>query len=186
VNKLDVLVVGIFGLATAFGLWKGMVRQIVTLAGIIGGYIISSKLYGTVAGMLPKGMEPGLAKVLGFLLVFIVCVIASLVLGQLAGRFLKVAGLGWANRLGGGVLGFLKGFLIAAPVVAGLVAFLPSDSALLNTSVTVPYVISGIRIMGNLMPHDIREKYQHGADTMRKRLTDRGLEKGKDLRGPSQ
>lgn len=179
-NKLDIVVIGVVGLTTAFGLWKGMIRQIVTLAGVIVGYIISLKLYGSIANILPKSIEPGVAKVIGFVLIFGVCIVVALILGAIVGKFFKIAGLGWANRLGGGLIGFLKGFVIVAIIVVVLIAFLPSDSTFLDNSVTLPYVLSGIRIMGDIMPLDIRERYQLKLGEIKRQLEEKGLSKGED------
>jgi membrane protein required for colicin V production len=176
-NKLDMIIIGISALATALGLWKGMVRQIVTLAGVACGYFISLKLYEPVANILPKSIEPGVAKAISFVLIFVVFIIVSFILGAIVGNFLKIAGLGWANRLGGGLIGFLKGFVIIAIVVAVLIAFLPSNSAFLDNSITLPYVLSGIRIMGDIMPHDIQEKYQNKIGEVRRELAAKSLEK---------
>jgi membrane protein required for colicin V production len=179
-NKLDVIILGIAGLTTALGLWKGMVRQLVTLAGVVAGYIISSKLYVPFAHIMPKSMDPGTAKVLSFVLIFVACIIAASIMGAIASKILKVAGLSWANRLGGSLLGFLKGFVIIAVIVTVLIAFLPTDNSLMINSLTLPYVISGIRIMGDLMPHDIQNKYQNKVGELKKQWARAGLKKVED------
>lgn len=179
-NKLDIIIIGITALATALGLWKGMVRQIVTLAGVVLGYYISLRLYVPVAKLLPENIAPGTAKAISFLLIFVICIIVSFILGAIVGKLLKIAGLGWANRLGGGAIGFLKGFVIIAIVVTVLIAFLPANSAFLDNSVTLPYVLSGIRVAGNIMPRDIQEKYHRKIIDVEKHLTAKGLDKVED------
>lgn len=176
-NKLDMIIIGISALATVLGLWKGLVRQIVTLAGVVLGYFVSLRLYEPVAKLLPQKFDPGTAKAVSFVLIFVICIIMSFILGVIVGKLLKIAGLGWANRLGGGAIGFLKGFIIIAIIVTVLIAFLPANSAFLENSVTLPYVLSGIRIMGDVVPHDIREKYQHKILEIRRQLAANGLDK---------
>ena len=127
--------------------------------------------------MMPKGMEPGTARTISFVLIFIVCIILASILGAMANRFLKVAGLSWADRLGGGLLGFLKGFILIAIIVMVLIAFLPADS-LLASSVTLPYVISGIKIMSSFIPEDIQTKYKSKVADIENNLMKRGIKEG--------
>jgi membrane protein required for colicin V production len=170
VNKLDMMLLGILGLTTVCGLWKGMIRQIVILAGVICGYIISSKFYAPAARILPKNVEAGTAKIISFILIFIVCIIAASVLGTLVDRILKTTGLGWANRFAGGVLGAVKGCIIVAVIVIALMAFVPVDNGLMRTSVTLPYITSGIGLTVRIMPYDIRTDIQKRLDEVKKRL----------------
>ncbi len=137
-----------------------MIRQIVALAGIVAGYVISLKLYIRVANLMPKGMEPGTARMISFVLIFVVCVILAYILGVFADKSFKIAGLSWANRMAGGLLGFLKGFILIVVMVALLIAFLPADNNLLNRSVTLPYVISGTKIISSIIPEEVRSKYK--------------------------
>ncbi len=152
-----------------------MVRQLVTLAGVVAGYIISLKLYESVANILPKGMNPGTAKVLSFVLIFVACIIAAYIMGAIASKILKVAGLSWANRLGGSLLGFLKGFFIIAVIVTVLIAFRPPDNSFLKNSVTLPYVISGIRMISDIIPDDIRINYKDKVDDLKNDWIQKGF-----------
>jgi membrane protein required for colicin V production len=168
VNKLDMMILGIFALTTACGLWKGLIRQIVILAGVVCGYIISSRLYLPVARILPGSVEPATGKIVSFIIIIILCIIVASVLGLLVDRILKIAGLGWANRFAGGVLGAVKGFIIVAIIAMALLAFLPADSGLIKTSTTLPYITSGVRLMSRIMPHDIRAGIQKRIDEVKK------------------
>jgi membrane protein required for colicin V production len=159
-NKLDILIMGILGLTTVCGLWKGMIRQIVILTGVICGYIISLKLHVPMARILPRNVDPGAAAIISFIIIFIACTITASVLGALADRILKTAGLGWANRFAGGLLGAVKGFIIVAVIVISLLAFVPADSNVIRTSATLPYIASGIRVASRIMPHEIRANIQ--------------------------
>jgi membrane protein required for colicin V production len=168
-NKLDIMIMGILGLTTVCGLWKGMIRQIVILIGVVCGYIISSKLYVPIARILPKNVEPGSAEIISFIIIFIACIIAASVLGALADRILKTAGLGWANRFAGGLLGAVKGVILVAVIVIALLAFAPTDSGVIRTSVTLPYIASGIRMTSRIMPRDIRANIQNRIEEEKKR-----------------
>lgn len=155
----DIAALSIVGLTVALGLWKGLAVQVFGLAGLILGYILSVKYYLYAAGLLPD-ISQGTARIIGFLAIFIGCIIAAFILGRLMEKLLKFAGLGWANRLFGGVLGLLKGTLIVSVILVILVAFLPSDSRLMKQSVTIPYLVSVTKVFGAAIPEEIKTKYK--------------------------
>lgn len=155
----DIVALSVIGLTVALGLWKGLAVQVFGLAGLILGYILSVKYYLSAAKLLPD-ISQGTARIAGFLAIFIACILAAFILGRLLGKLLKIAGLGWANRLFGGVLGLLKGTLIISVIMVVLVAFLPSDSVMMKQSVTVPYLVSVTRLFGAAIPDDIKAKYK--------------------------
>jgi membrane protein required for colicin V production len=155
----DIVALSVIGLTVALGLWKGLAVQVFGLAGLVLGYILSVKYYLSAARLLPD-ISQGTARIAGFLSIFIACIIAAFILGRLLEKLLKIAGLGWANRLFGGVLGLLKGTLIVAVIMVVLVAFLPSDSGTMKQSVTVPYLVSVTRLFGVAIPADIKAKYK--------------------------
>ncbi|MBA4371790.1 MAG: hypothetical protein C0402_02885 [Thermodesulfovibrio sp.] len=162
----DIVVLSVIGITVALGLWKGLVIQIFGLAGLISGYILSVRYYLSVARLLPD-ISQGTAKIAGFLVIFIASIIAAFILGRLLEKLMKLAGLGWANRLLGGVLGLLKGTLIVSVILVVLVAFLPSDSGILKQSVTVPYLVSVTRLLGAAIPEDIKAKYKSRMELFR-------------------
>jgi len=162
----DIVALSVIGLTVALGLWKGLAVQVFGLAGLILGYILSVKYYLSAARLLPD-ISQGTARIAGFLAIFIACIIAAYILGRLLGKLLKIAGLGWANRLFGGVLGLLKGTLIVSVIMVVLVAFLPSDSVMMKQSVTVPYLVSVTRLFGAAIPEDIKARYKSRIELFR-------------------
>ncbi len=148
------------------------------MAGVIAGYVLSIRLYERTAKLFPD-LSPDSAKIAGFLAIFIACILAALVIGWLAGKILKEAGIGWLNRVAGGILGFLKGFFIVAVVVMLLVTFLSQDNNLIKSSVTVPYVVSGVKLLGSFVPEDLWERYKKKIDALQAETVKKVMEKGK-------
>ena len=157
-NTFDIVVICVVGLLTALGLWKGMVRQLVTLAGVIAGYIVAIKLYEPVSTLLPN-IHPGTAKVISFLALFIACIIASWIIGWIVEKIVKISGLGLLNRIGGGLLGFLKAYLIVSVAVMILIAFLPTDNGLFKNSLTLKYILPGANVIKNIISPNVKTKY---------------------------
>lgn len=174
-NTLDIIVLVVIGLTTVFGIWKGLISQAFSIAGIVGGYFAAVRYYARLAGHLTF-MNPAAAKILSFAVIFIGCLFIAMGLAILLGKLFKLPGLGFIDSLGGGIIGFIKGFLIIALIVIFLIAILPNDSPLLRTSVSLPYVLKGIRIVENLIPQDLKDQYHQKIESMKGKILKEGTE----------
>ena len=136
----DIIVLAVVGVLTLLGLWKGLVRQAVGLAGVAAGYMTAMKFYGPLAARFLTGFRPSaLGHVISFLAVFIACIIAASIIGWIARKLIGTAGLGILNRVGGGILGGAKGCLIVSIAVMMLIAFMPPHSGIFKGSGTIKY-----------------------------------------------
>lgn len=93
-----------------------------------------------------------------------------MVIAWIVGKFFKLPGLGLINSFGGSIVGFIKGFLLVALMVIFLIAVLPNDSPLLNTSAALPFVLRGIKIVDNMVPKDIKEQYRKKVDNLKTKM----------------
>jgi uncharacterized membrane protein required for colicin V production len=143
-----------------------MVSQVFSIAGIVCGYFAAVRYYASFARHLTF-MDAAAAKILSFIAIFILCILAAMVIALIVGKFLKLPGLGLINSFGGGTVGFLKGFLLVALTVIFLIAILPHDSPLLNTSASLPFVMKGIKMIDNMIPKDIKEQYRKKVDNLK-------------------
>lgn len=146
-----------------------MVSQVFSIAGIVGGYLAAVRYYAAFARHLTF-MDAAAAKILSFIAIFILCIIAAMVIALIVGKFFKLPGLGLINSFGGGVVGFIKGFLVIALMVIFLVAILPHDSPLLNKSASLPFVLKGIKIIDNMIPKDIKDQYSKKIDNLKTKV----------------
>lgn len=165
-NGFDIFVLAVIGLGVGMGLWKGLVKQIFYLGGIIVGYIAAMKFYLSVSTVFSH-TGSNMARIVSFLGIFILCILLFSVAGYFLGRILKIGGLSWLNRLGGGTLGFVKALLVIIIATIVLVAFLPSDSTLLRNSSTLPYIISATQMIKRSIPVEIKEKFSRKADEIK-------------------
>ena len=101
--------------------------------------------------------------------------------GHFLGKVLKSGGLSWLNRLGGGFLGFLKALLIIIIVTTVLIAFLPSDSAILRNSVTLPHIISVTQIVNRSIPSEIKEKFTRKSEEIKKYWLEKQKDKAEEI-----
>ncbi len=165
-NLLDIVVLTIIGSFVALGLWKGLIKQLFSLAGIIIGYIAAISFYEQISTFFTS-LDKDIASIVSFIAIFVSCILLSSLVGLFVGKLIKIADLSWLNRVAGGLLGFLKGLLILMIIVVILVAFLPSESKVLRNSVTLPYVMSVAQVINNIIPMHIKDNFEEKLEELR-------------------
>jgi membrane protein required for colicin V production len=121
VTALDYAVLGVLALSTAWGLWRGLVREVISLAGWIAAFLAASVLAEPLADAVPIS-SPELRVVVAFIAVFVVTLTLATLAAIALSKALKAAGLRGLDRTLGGLFGVGRGLLIAIAfaVVAGL------------------------------------------------------------------
>ena len=157
-STFDIIVLAVIVILTIIGLWKGMVRQIFGLLGVIAGYVLALRFYQPCSKFLTS-IHPGTARVISFIAIFLACILAAHIIGWLVGRFFNISGLGFLNRIGGGFLGFLKGCLIVSLIVLVVTASDSAKSSFFKKSHTVKYVLPVASILEKVTREDIKAKY---------------------------
>lgn len=117
-TTVDLLALGVLSLALLRGLFIGLVREAFSLGGIAAACIMT-RLFAAPLGDWIVGLGRGTVHasaapwIAGALLVIASLVVVALV-GRLLRRGLQAAGLGWADRMGGAVLGTAEGAVAVA------------------------------------------------------------------------
>jgi membrane protein required for colicin V production len=157
-NWLDIILLTIMILTAIIGVFKGLVKQVIGLVAVVAGLILASFYYEQTAGIFETFIPNRLlSNFLGFLLLFVVVLIAGAILGHLITKVMK-GPLAIANRLFGAVFGFIKAVLICGIIVFALVSFEIAKPAL-ETSVLAPACLGVTRAVFNMIPQDLRAKF---------------------------
>jgi membrane protein required for colicin V production len=164
----DVVVLAVIGILALSGLWKGLVRQVVGLLGLVLGFTVAMKFYALFATRFLPGFRPATGNLIGFLIILVGCMIAASLVGWIIGKVLSAAGLGAMNRIAGGLVGAAKGYFAVAAVTMMLIAFLPTNSPVLRDSRSIGYIEPMARVISKLAPKSIRAKYEEKADKLRR------------------
>jgi membrane protein required for colicin V production len=156
---LDFLFAGIILVSTAFALMKGLAREIISLVTLIGGFILAALYYRIPARRLAEFTRTdAIANSLGFLILFIGCILIGAIVAFVVNRFVKAASLKWIDRLLGAIFGFLRGWAISSILVVALIAF-PVRENLMARSVLAPFLLAGARAAVLLVPHSLKDKF---------------------------
>ena len=116
--------------AVVLGIKRGLVKQIVALAVVVLGIHLSLRFSDPLQAYLAQMVkwEPFWTKAVSFTVIFLAVALLLSLLGKLVEKVIKIAMLGWLNRL----LGLLVAMIAAALVVGTLVYIVNSANNLLQ------------------------------------------------------
>jgi membrane protein required for colicin V production len=137
---IDIVVLAVVGISVLLGVIRGLVREVLALVAWVAAFLVANLLTPEIAKLLPQAMASEEIRLLvSFVAVFILVLIGLSVLAILASKLVKIAGLGAADRVVGGIFGLARGILVVMILVllAGLTA-LPRQPAWRNGIVSGP------------------------------------------------
>src|SRR5688572_32324490 len=109
---LDYVVLLVMVSSTALAMTRGLLKGVLSLAATVVGLIAATFLYGYAGWLYAGFVETGrAANLLGFLTVFVLCVVAGSLLSRRLRGALRRARLDWVDHALGATFGFLRGWL---------------------------------------------------------------------------
>ena len=121
---LDYVVIAVIVFSMTWGAWRGLVHEVLSLAGWIMAFIAGNLFAAPLSEMFPAAMRPELRVVVAFVLIFVGTLVLAALASALVTKFIKVSVLHSLNRWLGALFGLLRGLLIV--VVLAMVAGLTS------------------------------------------------------------
>jgi len=134
-NWLDIVMMVGIGVAAFVGVRKGIIKMVLTLAGLVVGIVLAGRYYGPFSQQLSFITQASLAKVAAFAIIFIGIMVIATVLARLLKWAASAIMLGWVNRLGGGILGFVVGAMFCGAFLAMWVKFLGMTGAIAQSTI---------------------------------------------------
>jgi membrane protein required for colicin V production len=161
-NILDIFILCTLVFFLVRGIFRGFLREIASLAGVILGIILGSRLQPGATALL-KAHVPDFQslQVVSFVLIFALVLIASNVLGYGLSRVLKKISLGWVDRGLGVCLALTKGVILSYLIIVLLMFFLPAKAPLVARSRVAPWVIVSYQSMIRLISHEQYETWKN-------------------------
>jgi len=118
---IDLIAITIVTLAVVRGIWIGLIREGLSLAAIGLCTIVTRLFVEPVALQLTEWTGQEITGKTAIWIAGVLLVMATILVCGVVARLMKrgasFAGLGWADRLGGGALGLAEGSIVAAVVV---------------------------------------------------------------------
>lgn len=182
-NTLDIVLCCVLGFLTIRGFFRGLIREVAAIFGLLLGYILANVYHPELAHLLePRLGGPGLAKLVAYLSIFLGAVAVVFVVASLVRKLLKLIMLGWLDSLAGGGTGFFKGALLCSIIVMALTAFLPPKSDILTGSLVVPYVNEFNTILSQTLPRDMRDQFLERSRELQKEWEAKLLNQLKEIK----
>ena len=122
---IDIIILVLLVIGFISGLKDGLVKQAAGLIGLVAGLLLGKKLYLFVAAQLTPllGMSERTTQIVAFVLILIVVPLLFSLVAWLISKLLKGVGLGWINRLLGGVAGAVEYALFVGLVITAIESF---------------------------------------------------------------
>jgi len=168
-TPLDWLIVLIVVASAAMAAGQGFFLELFSLGGAVLGYLLAAWNHQRLVPLFdPYVKSTAVSAMAAFLLIFLVVLFAGGLAGRITSWAVKESGLRWYDRLLGGAFGLLRGVIVASAIVMALVAFLP-ETRVVGGSVLGRYLLVTGRMVAQLAPEDIRDRFRSGMEAMSKR-----------------
>lgn len=115
-NSVDIVILIILGIFCIRGLIKGIVVEVFSLIGMVFAYIVAMREMSTLSHFILQYIKlpEFIISTISFSLIFMVIFFILRLIASLISKLIRGTLIGWVDRLGGGVLGLIKGILIAS------------------------------------------------------------------------
>jgi len=133
---LDVVIIVVVVIATFWGLRIGIIKAVLSLAGLIVGVILAGRFYVPLSQQLTFIPQVSIAKIVAFAIILVGVMVIAGVLAGLLKWAASIMMLGWVNRAGGAVLGLVLGTILCSALLAIWVKFLGVAGAISESSLT--------------------------------------------------
>jgi len=131
---LDIVLIVVIAIATLLGFRTGIIKAVLSLAGVIIGVILAGRYYGTLSEQLTFISQANVAKIVAFAIILIGIMVIAGVLASLLKWAASVLMLGWVNRLGGALFGLMLGAILCGAVLATWIKFLGIAGAIVEST----------------------------------------------------
>lgn len=143
-NGVDTAILIVTTLSCAFGLWRGLIKEVLSLLTWIAALLVARVYSEVLSGLLVNVIDSSSVRyVAAFAIIFVVVMMLGTLLNHLMSKLLTVTGLKLADRLLGGVFGVARGVIIVLVILFISGVFL-SETEQWQQSTLIPYGLSMI------------------------------------------
>lgn len=117
-NWLDIILIVVLAVSTLIGLKTGLIKAVLSLAGMIVGIVLASRFYLPLSEQLTFIPNTTAARIVAGIIIFIAVMLVAAILARFLKWITSLVMLGWINRLGGAIFGLLLGFFFCGTALA--------------------------------------------------------------------
>jgi membrane protein required for colicin V production len=138
-NQIDTAIIIVVAISSAFGLWRGLVKELLSLLSWIAALLVA-RVYGEPLARLLVNMieSESIRYVTAFVLLFVMVIMIGTLINHFVAKLLTVTGLKFFDRLLGVVFGLARGTVIVLVILFILNVFV-SETEWWQESTLIPY-----------------------------------------------
>jgi len=153
-NVLDIVILILLVVPTLIGLKMGIIKAVLSIVGVIIGVLLAGRFYEPLGKSLTFISDPGIAKIVAFAIILIVVMIIAGIAAFMLKKIVSAILLGWVNRLGGAVLGFLLGAIFCGAILSVLGSFI-TDSDIVRESWLASVLLKTFPLVLAFLPDEL-------------------------------
>ena len=160
-TAFDAIILIIFLLFIARGVWVGLIGQLAFLAALPIGFIAADAFYRKLGHLLlPVVPNPQASFLLTYILLFIATYLLIILIGKGLKKVVSITLLGWFDRTMGGVFGLGKGVFLSTLIFMMLSGFTSGPRAFFSNSLSTPYLSNCSEYMLTMIrDKDLRHRF---------------------------
>ena len=152
-NWLDIVILVILAVSVVGGWVTGLVKSILSWVGFVVGIVLAGGYYARVGALLYGIFQESLAKVLGFVLIFLAVVVISLLVAAWLSKLIANTPLNWLNRIGGAAFGLFFSAVIVGSLITLLVKFAGMEETVQQSAIA-SLLVSRFPLIFTLLPEE--------------------------------
>jgi len=168
-NPLDMVIVVIISFCLIRGLFRGLVKELSSIIGVLGGFYAAYTYYTVLVRFISRWItQLAYLKIISFLLIFCSVFIIISISGIIIKYILNISFLTWVDRVFGSIFGLIKGSLVVAVIVLVLTVFLDKGTTVVSRSMLAPHITLLSEKMINVVPYDMKKNYKKKLNNFKK------------------
>jgi len=136
-NWLDLIIIVLLAISTLMGLRTGIIKTVLSLAGVIVGVILAGRFYLVLSEQLTFIPQENVARIAAFAIILIGIMLVAGILASVLKWLTTIVMLGWVNRLGGALFGLVMGAIVCSALLAIWAKFLGSEGTINESGLAI-------------------------------------------------
>ena len=189
VNIIDIGIIAVMAFFLIRALFRGFIREILGLVGIVAAVFLSANYYDFLGRHLESlsGIQADWWYAVAFGALLLIVLIIFTYLGSGLSRIIQQGPLSGLDRLLGAALGAVKGILVSYLLLNLLLLFtFTREVQSVRGSYLAPPIVQAGRFIVDLVPDDILNKLQKQAGLIKDATIDRALRENRKPEPPAK
>ncbi|MDX8411100.1 MAG: CvpA family protein [Mariprofundaceae bacterium] len=172
-NPFDYLLIAIVGLSMVISLWRGFVREMIAMIGLIAAFLVAARTSAWAGDQLGGWISNDtVADVAGFIMIFVLIVLVVALVGAVIRRLMVAADLSATDRTLGLLFGLARGVLLIGLGMLIYTSMEKPTASIVKRSVIAPYAIELGNMLGQAIPAGYPFSRQSQWTVFKKKVSD--------------